>query len=66
MRSGEAFDKAAMLLELGYPGGPAIERAAQDGDSTRVTLPRPLAGRPGCDFSFSGLKTALLHARPRR
>ena len=59
---GEAFDKAAMLLELGYPGGPAIERAAQDGDSARVALPRPLAGRPGCDFSFSGLKTALLHA----
>ena len=51
-----------MLLELGYPGGPAIERAAQDGDSARVALPRPLAGRPGCDFSFSGLKTALLHA----
>ena len=59
---GEAFDKAAMLLELGYPGGPAIERAAQDGNSARVALPRPLAGRPGCDFSFSGLKTALLHA----
>ncbi len=59
---GEAFDKAAMLLELGYPGGPAIERAAQDGDSACVALPRPLLGRPGCDFSFSGLKTALLHA----
>ena len=59
---GEAFDKAAMLLELGYPGGPAIERTAKDGDPTRVALPRPLLGRPGCDFSFSGLKTALLHA----
>ena len=59
---GEAFDKAAMLLELGYPGGPAIERAARNGDPRRVALPRPLAGRPGCDFSFSGLKTALLHA----
>ena len=59
---GEAFDKAAMLLDLGYPGGPAIEQAARDGDSGRVPLPRPLAGRPGCDFSFSGLKTALLHA----
>ena len=59
---GEAFDKAAMLLDLGYPGGPAIERAAQDGDSGAVPLPRPLAGRAGCDFSFSGLKTALLHA----
>ena len=59
---GEAFDKAAMLLGLGYPGGPAIERAAREGDPARVALPRPLAGRPGCDFSFSGLKTAVLHA----
>jgi len=59
---GEAFDKAAMLLDLGYPGGPAIERTARDGDSERIALPRPLAGRPGCDFSFSGLKTAVLHA----
>lgn len=59
---GEAFDKTAMLLGLGYPGGPAIERAAKDGDSGAVALPRPLAGRPGCDFSFSGLKTAVLHA----
>ena len=59
---GEAFDKAAMLLGLGYPGGPAIERTARDGDPARVALPRPLLGRPGCDFSFSGLKTALLHA----
>ena len=56
---GEAFDKAAILLGLGYPGGPAIERAAAGGDSARFALPRPLAGRPGCDFSFSGLKTAL-------
>ena len=59
---GEAFDKAAMLLDLGYPGGPAIERAARDGDPARIPLPRPLLGRPGCDFSFSGLKTAVLHA----
>ena len=59
---GEAFDKAAMLLGLGYPGGPAIERRAKEGDSGAVALPRPLAGRPGCDFSFSGLKTAVLHA----
>ena len=56
---GEAFDKAAILLGLGYPGGPAIERAAGGGDPARFALPRPLAGRPGCDFSFSGLKTAL-------
>ena len=57
--AGEAFDKGAKLLGLGYPGGPAIERAARDGDAARVPLPRPLRGRPGCDFSFSGLKTAL-------
>ena len=59
--AGEAFDKAAKLLGLGYPGGPAIERAAEDGDGARYDLPRPLKGRKGCDFSFSGLKTALLH-----
>jgi len=57
--AGEAFDKAARLLGLGYPGGPAIERAAKTGDATRFTLPRPLIGKPGCDFSFSGLKNAL-------
>ncbi len=57
--AGEAFDKAAKLLELGFPGGPAIERAAQAGDPTRFALPRPLKGRPGCDLSFAGLKTAL-------
>jgi N6-L-threonylcarbamoyladenine synthase len=57
--AGEAFDKGAKLLGLGYPGGPAIERAAAAGDATRFSLPRPLKGRPGCDFSFSGLKTAL-------
>jgi N6-L-threonylcarbamoyladenine synthase len=56
---GEAFDKAAKLLGLPYPGGPAVERAAARGDPDRFTLPRPLAGRPGADFSFSGLKTAL-------
>ena len=56
---GEAFDKAAKLLGLGYPGGPEIERAAANGDAHRFPLPRPLVGRPGCDFSFSGLKTAL-------
>ena len=56
---GEAFDKAARALGLGYPGGPALERAAERGDPRRFDLPRPMLGRPGCDFSFSGLKTAL-------
>ena len=56
---GEAFDKASCLLGLGYPGGPAIEAAAKHGASDRFDLPRPMLGRPGCDFSFSGLKTAL-------
>ena len=59
---GEAFDKTAKLLGLGYPGGPAVERAAENGDPARFDLPRPMLGRPGCDFSFSGLKTALRHA----
>jgi N6-L-threonylcarbamoyladenine synthase len=56
---GEAFDKAARLLGLPYPGGPAVEAAARSGDPARVALPRPLTDRPGADFSFSGLKTAL-------
>ncbi len=56
---GEAFDKVAKLLGLGYPGGPAIEKLARDGNPRRFELPRPLAGRPGCDFSFAGLKTAV-------
>lgn len=56
---GEAFDKAAKLLGLGYPGGPAVEATAKSGDPTRFALPRPLIDRPGADFSFSGLKTAL-------
>ncbi|MCX5514134.1 tRNA (adenosine(37)-N6)-threonylcarbamoyltransferase complex transferase subunit TsaD [Kaistia algarum] len=59
---GEAFDKTAKLLGLPYPGGPAVERAAQTGDPLRFALPRPMIGRPGCDFSFSGLKTAIRHA----
>ncbi len=57
--AGEAFDKTAKLLGLGYPGGPAIERAAAGGEAGRFALPRPMRGRPGCDFSFSGLKTAV-------
>ncbi|MBV8538358.1 MAG: tRNA (adenosine(37)-N6)-threonylcarbamoyltransferase complex transferase subunit TsaD [Alphaproteobacteria bacterium] len=60
--AGEAFDKTAKLLGLGYPGGPAVERAASAGDPTRFAFPRPLKGRPGCDFSFAGLKTAVRHA----
>ncbi|MEE8444898.1 MAG: tRNA (adenosine(37)-N6)-threonylcarbamoyltransferase complex transferase subunit TsaD, partial [Alphaproteobacteria bacterium] len=53
------FDKAAKMLGLGYPGGPAVERLAADGDAARFRLPRPMKGRAGCDFSFSGLKTAV-------
>jgi N6-L-threonylcarbamoyladenine synthase len=66
--AGEAFDKAAKLMGLDYPGGPAIEHAARAGDPYRFALPRPLKGRPGCDFSFSGLKTAVrqLALRPGR
>lgn len=60
--AGEAFDKTAKLLELGYLGGPAIAALAQSGDSTRFPLPRPMLDRPGLDFSFSGLKTAVLRA----
>lgn len=60
---GEAFDKTARLLGLPQPGGPHVERAAAAGDPRRFALPRPLLDRPGCDLSFSGLKTALLRAR---
>ncbi len=56
---GEAFDKTAKLLGLGQPGGPYLEDAAQTGDANRFPLPRPLRGRTTCDFSFSGLKTAV-------
>ncbi len=56
--AGEAFDKVAKMAGLGYPGGPAVEKAAEMGDSARFTLPRPMKGKPGCDFSFSGLKNA--------
>ena len=58
--AGEAFDKTAKLLGLGYPGGPAIARAALDGDGERFTFPRPMTNRPGLDFSFSVLKTHAL------
>jgi len=56
--AGEAFDKIAKALGLGYPGGPALERLAARGDGSRYDLPRALLGRKDCDFSFSGLKTA--------
>ena len=56
--AGEAFDKVAKALGLGYPGGPALERLAETGDAGRYDLPRALLGRKDCDFSFSGLKTA--------
>ncbi|MGE4351847.1 MAG: tRNA (adenosine(37)-N6)-threonylcarbamoyltransferase complex transferase subunit TsaD, partial [Bdellovibrionales bacterium] len=56
---GECFDKSAKLMGLGYPGGPRIELAARDGRVGAIDLPAPMVGRPGCDFSFSGLKTAV-------
>lgn len=56
---GEAFDKIAKLLGLGYPGGPLVEQNAKNGDWLRFSFPLPLKGRQGCDFSFSGLKTAV-------
>jgi N6-L-threonylcarbamoyladenine synthase len=58
---GEAFDKTAKLLGLGYPGGPAVEKAAAKGDPKRFELPRSMIGRPEAHFSFAGLKTALRH-----
>ena len=57
---GEAFDKTAKLLGLGYPGGPALAALAQGGNDTAYALPRPMLHRPGLDFSFSGLKTAVM------
>ena len=59
--AGEAFDKVASILELGYPGGPAIDRAAQQGDPTAVEFPRVLLRGQSLDFSFSGLKTSVLY-----
>ncbi len=60
---GEAFDKTARLLGLPQPGGPSIETEAKSGDPTRFRFPRPLLNQPGCNLSFSGLKTALLRTR---
>ena len=59
--AGEAFDKTAKLLGLGYPGGPKIAAKAESGDPTRFKFPRPMTDRPGLDFSFSGLKTFALN-----
>ena len=58
---GEAFDKTAQLLELGYPGGPALAALAESGDAGHFTFPRPMTDRPGLDFSFSGLKTFAIN-----
>lgn len=58
---GEAFDKTAKLLGLGFPGGPAVEKAAASGNGSRFTLPRPMLGRAEPHFSFAGLKTAVRH-----
>ncbi|MFK8075128.1 MAG: tRNA (adenosine(37)-N6)-threonylcarbamoyltransferase complex transferase subunit TsaD [Granulosicoccus sp.] len=58
--AGEAFDKTAKMLDLGYPGGPALSALASSGDASRVKLPRPMMNRPNLDFSFSGLKTAAI------
>ena len=63
--AGEAFDKVAKLLGLDWPGGPALEKTARDGDPMRYPLPRPMMRRPGCDLSFSGLKTAVAQLVPR-
>ncbi len=63
--AGEAFDKSAQVLGLGYPGGPALAACAADGRPGRFKLPRPLLNRPGCDFSFAGLKTAVALAAQR-
>lgn len=62
---GEAFDKTARLLGLPQPGGPSVEAVARLGDERRYRFPRPLLDRPGCDLSFSGLKTALMRQRDK-
>ncbi|MEL6662590.1 MAG: tRNA (adenosine(37)-N6)-threonylcarbamoyltransferase complex transferase subunit TsaD [Pseudomonadota bacterium] len=60
--AGEAFDKTAKLLGLGFPGGPAVEKMAERGDPDAIDLPRPLLNKPGLDMSFAGLKTAVARA----
>ena len=59
--AGEAFDKVAAILGLSYPGGPAIERVASTGDATRIDFPRTMLSQDSLDFSFSGIKTAVLY-----
>lgn len=59
---GEAFDKCAKMMGLGYPGGPALEKLAKTGNPKAFNLPRPMVGTAGCDMSFSGLKTAVRYA----
>jgi len=59
--AGEAFDKVAMILNLPYPGGPSIEKAAKDGDPNAIDFPRTMLGKDSLDFSFSGVKTAVLY-----
>ncbi|MCX7285902.1 MAG: tRNA (adenosine(37)-N6)-threonylcarbamoyltransferase complex transferase subunit TsaD [Novosphingobium sp.] len=63
---GEAFDKTAKILGLGYPGGPAVERLAREGDARAVPLPRPLVGSGEPHFSFAGLKSAVMRAKEAR
>jgi len=63
--AGEAFDKTAKLLDLPYPGGPALAALAERGDGSRFDFPRPMLNRPGLDFSFSGLKTSVMLAVKR-
>ncbi|MEM7060247.1 MAG: tRNA (adenosine(37)-N6)-threonylcarbamoyltransferase complex transferase subunit TsaD [Pseudomonadota bacterium] len=60
---GEAFDKVARMLGLGFPGGPLVQAEAETGDPSRFKFPRPLLDRPGCDMSFSGLKTAVARVK---
>lgn len=62
---GEAFDKVAKMLDLPYPGGPQVERAALGGDAARFAFPRPMLGRPDANFSLSGLKTAVRNEATR-
>ena len=63
--AGEAFDKVAKMLDLPYPGGPEIDKRAEQGDPERFKLPRPMMHEPHLDFSFSGLKTAVLYTLPK-